>query len=291
MQLQNRVKLLIGGLGCGLLLTWLVIGLVRGFVLATGMCVLGAVGCDDDPPPKLAPAASALASAKAATSRSYRLKVQGKGSKVSFVMEAPLERIHGELADAVSGEIFLDPTNLTKARGRIQVDLSKLVLFQQVRENDQQAYGERKQSELQNQHARTWLQISDDGPTDERKKNALAQFSLTEVIETSANDLTRVTGSPKRAAVTARGDLLLHQRKAPKTVALSIEVELSANGPRSIRVQTKEPFQVDLDEHDVRPREAFSKLAEKTLAALGAKVDKTPKIAFEFRAALDQEGK
>jgi len=258
----------------------------RSAVALMALCRFGVVGCEGEPKQPLAPAASALASARPATAQSYQLRVETRGSKVSFTMEAPLERIHGELNDALSGEIFLDPTNLTKTRALIRVDLDELVLFQQRREDEKQEYGNRHKSDLQNEHARTWLQISDEGPAEERKKNAVALFSLTELTDASVRGLPELGGNLRKVIVSATGQLLLHGRKAKKTVELAIEVQLDDGRPKVVRVRTKKPLTVNLEQHDVRPRQAFSKLADKTLSALGAKVNKEPQVSLDFEARL-----
>jgi len=49
-------------------------------------------------------------------------------------------------------------------------------------------------------------------------------------------------------------------------------------------VRTTEPLDAGLEEYDVRPREAFGKLAQRTLDALGTKVAKSAPLQVEFTA-------
>jgi hypothetical protein len=51
-------------------------------------------------------------------------------------------------------------------------------------------------------------------------------------------------------------------------------------------VRTLEPLRIGLEEFDVRPREAFGKLAQKTLDALGTKVAKEAPLQVEFSARV-----
>ena len=51
---------------------------------------------------------------------------------------------------------------------------------------------------------------------------------------------------------------------------------------KSVSMKTVKPFSVDLDEFDVRPREAFGKLAQKTLAMLAPKVARDARVTLDF---------
>jgi len=94
-------------------------------LLLTGLCLLG---CRDKQPEHLAPAASALSSA-AASSGATALQVDPATSKVSFLMEAPIEKIYGEAPNSVQGEVFLDSEDVAKSTALVKVDLDKLTLY------------------------------------------------------------------------------------------------------------------------------------------------------------------
>jgi hypothetical protein len=54
--------------------------------------------------------------------------------------------------------------DLTKSTGLVKIDLDKLVLTQQKRVNEMDPYGDPKQNEKQNEHARAWLEIDKGAP-------------------------------------------------------------------------------------------------------------------------------
>jgi hypothetical protein len=247
-------------------------------------CALGA--CREKPSKELAPAASALAPASKATEASRTFVVDTDASQVTFQMDAPLEKIYGAVDNAASGELFVDLADLTKTRGLVRVDLEKLVLTQQKREAESAEFGEKTKSDLQNQHARAWLEISEDAPAEQRKQNALVEFKIVEVVDPSERNVLTLTGPRREVTATVKGEFLLHQRKAPKQAKVKVAFEFDGETPKAVTITTVEPFEVNLEEHDVRPREAFGKLAEATLETVGKKVDKTPGVTLNMRAKL-----
>src|SRR5262245_21456098 len=89
--------------------------------------------CDgDQPSPTLAPSASSLAPSQPATAAAQRLTIDGPSSKVEFTMEAPKEKIHGRVLGAATGEIQVDPTDVTKTTGLVAVDIGGIELLQDV---------------------------------------------------------------------------------------------------------------------------------------------------------------
>lgn len=60
--------------------------------------------------------------------------------------------------------------------------------------------------------------------------------------------------------------------------------QFAGERPELVEVRTLEPLTIGLEEFDVRPREAFGKLAQKTLSALGSKVAVAAPVQVEFRA-------
>ena len=67
------------------------------YLIALGVALL-TVGCDDKPSKPLAPTASALAPADKPAGATT-LKVESKGSKVEFLMNAPIEKIKRIITD------------------------------------------------------------------------------------------------------------------------------------------------------------------------------------------------
>lgn len=216
------------------------------------------------------------------------LAVDGTSGKLGFDMDAPIEKIRGKVpASALSGEVWLDPTDLAKSRGLVRVDLRELELFQRTAPEEGKEFGEEIKSDTQNQHARAWLEISPDTPADELAKNAIIEFALSRISDASATDLSKVTGPERKVTFTASGDFLLHQRKAEKSVKLEATFRYDGDVLREVHVKSVEPLAIGLDEYDVRPRSGFSQLAAKTLEQMSPKVAKEAEVSLEFIARPD----
>ena len=253
-------------------------------LLVVASCLASA--CGGEPVP-LAPQAEKLTIEAPKSRGAQRYVIDATGGKLGFDMEAPIEKIRGRVPEsAVSGEIFVDPTDLGKTTGLVHVDIRELELFQRRATAEGEAFGEETRSDRQNEHARVWLEISPDTPEDVLKKNTLVEFSLREVKDASANDLSKLTGPERKVTFTATGEFLLHQRKASKSVKLEATFAWAGDAPTAVTVRTLEPLEIGLDEYEVRPRAGFSKLAAETLQTLSPKVAKAAQVRFEFTARL-----
>jgi hypothetical protein len=215
---------------------------------------------------------------------SKKLEVQTETSKVDFTMDAELEKILGRAPKSVEGEIFVDLKDLTKTTGLIKVDLLELALYQRKREDANEEYGEEVKQEKQNAHAQTWLQINEEAPAEVREQNRWIEFKLNKVTDVSSRDVTSLSGDERRVTATVEGDFRLHGRVTKKTAKLELSFRFEGDEPKAMAVKTTEPIDVGLEEHDVRPRSAFDKLADATLETLGAKVAKVAKVNVEFEA-------
>lgn len=248
------------------------------------LCVsLALLGCDKKNNANLAPSASAL-SAPTAAPGSTPLAIETTGSKLGFLMNAPIEKIHGEAIDSVKGEISVDIKDVTKTTGLIKADLDKLVLFQQKRADEKGEFGEKTKNDKQNEHARNWLEIGSDAPADVREKNRWAEFAINKLENASATDLTKLTGPERKITATAVGEFRLHGRKLPKSAKVEATFKFDGDKLTGVSVKSVEPLNIGLDEFDVRPREAFGKLAQGTLDTLGSKVAKEAPITIELNA-------
>jgi hypothetical protein len=208
-------------------------------------------------------------------------------AKVGFTMEAPFERQDGKVpTGAVTGRIDVDPENLGKVTGLVNVDITDLVIYQQAAEQEGQ-YGERTKSDLQNEHMKDWLEIGDDAPPEEAMKNKLVQFALESVEAPTPARLDPKAGGDQVVTFTAMGEVRVHQRAAKKRVPMKATFHFEGDHPSSVEVETLEPLVVDLAEHDVHPRTGFGKLAEKTLSAMSPKVAKEAAIGVKFTARPD----
>src|SRR5687768_10024558 len=121
-----------------------------------------ALACNKEKPEqqKLAPTASALEAAMPQAPGAAAFQVDSASSRFTFLMDSPLEKIDGDAPKSIQGDLFIDPTDLTKSTALVKADLKLLTLYQQKRADEQNAYGERKKSDLQNHHAQDWLQIN-----------------------------------------------------------------------------------------------------------------------------------
>lgn len=245
---------------------------------------LGLVACRDKQPEHLAPAASALAPAKPASEKSLQFVSDASSSQVRFLMEAPIEKIFGEAPGSIDGELFVNAEDVAKSSALIRVDLEKLSIYQQKREDEKGEFSEKKKNELQNQHARNWLEIAGDAPEDVRKANRFVEFRIDHLEQPSATSLASLSGAERVITATAVGDFRLHGRKNEKRVKVELKFGYAGDEALTLHVRTLEPLAIGLEEYDVRPREAFGKLAQKTLDALGSKVAKTAPIEVEFNA-------
>ncbi len=252
-------------------------------------CIVLACGGE---PVKLAPQAEKLTIEAPKSKGAQRFVIDATGGALEFAMEAPIEKIRGRVpASAVSGEIFVDASDIRKTTGLVHVDLTDLELFQRKAEKAGEAFGEESKNETQNQHARAWLEIGADTPPDVLAKNQLVEFSLREVKDASATDITKLTGATRKVTFTATGEFLLHQRKASKSVKMEATFTWAGDAPTGVTVKTLEPLDIGLDEYDVRPREAFAKLAAKTLSTLSDKVAKAAAVTIEFSAKAAPDAK
>jgi len=267
--------------------TWLLGNIGRGCTIAAvALVTLGGLGCDKSDPVTLAPTSSALAPAKAPSMGAMKFAIDKASSKVEFMMEAPQEKIRGRAAGSSVGDLQVNLDDITKTTGLITVDISGLEIFQ-TKASDDGKFGEETKNDLQNKHARTWLEISDDAPAADREKNSKIQFSIKSVETTGEKSVAKMTGPERKVSLTAKGDFLLHQHKTEKTVNLEATFKFEGDKPVSVSVKSKTPFAVDLAEHDVKPRDAFGKFALKSLEALAPKVAKEALVSVDFTAKPD----
>jgi hypothetical protein len=254
--------------------------------LVLSLWSLGVAGCDDKPAVPLAPTASALAPAKPAAAGAQTFEIDKATSKIEFMMEAPKEKIRGRVPGATVGDIQVDLSDITKTTALLHVDISGIELFQAVMDDKTGKFSEETKSETQNQHARAWLQISDDGPEKERKENSRVQFSVGAIENASAKDVQKMTGAERKVTFNAKGEFLLHGHKTEKVAEMEATFKYAGDKPVSVTIKTVKPFAVGLAEHDVRPRETFGKLAAKTLDVLAPKVAKEALVSIDLTANL-----
>jgi hypothetical protein len=252
-----------------------------------------ALGCNKEKPAegKLAPTASALEAAMPQAPGAAPFSVDTESSHFTFLMDSPLEKIEGEAPKSVSGELFIDPSDLSRSSALVKADLKLLTLYQQKRGDDKEAYGERKKSDLQNEHARGWLELdAKDGEVSpaQAETNRFAELKIAKLDGLSASDVTKLTGPERKVTATASGDFRLHGRKATKSAKIELNFKFAGDKLESVEVKTLEPFVIALEEFEIHPRDAAGKVVKKLSEALASnlkgKVAKEAPVAVSFVA-------
>jgi hypothetical protein len=257
-------------------------------VVLLGLCSL--LACEEKASPNLAPTASALATSAPAAAEAVPLAVDSGGSSVRFLMDSPLEKIDGDAPGSVTGEVFVVPQDLSKSTGLIKIDLNKLTLYQQKRADEQGEYSERKKNDLQNTHARDWLQLvphEGEVSAEQAEMNRWVEFKL-EKLETATPNVAQMSGAERKIVATASGDFRLHGRKAKKSGKLELTFKYAGDKLESVAVKTLEPIPVNLEEFEVNPRDAggkFVKSVTEVIATnLKGKLRNEAPVSFEFSA-------
>ena len=233
------------------------------------------VGCDDNKPnTKLAPSASALASSKSESKKALVWPI-AKDGKATFQMDGKIETIKGDVS-STKGELQLDLTDLKKTRGVISMDMQKLVT---------KTFEEEGKNKKQNEHALTWLEVSEGNNKPEViKANRWAHFAIRSIDSAEPNDLSKGTGAKRTAKVKATGDLLLHGHKSSHTVELIAEFTFEGAKATGVSVKTGKPFVINLASHEVKPRDPGGILVQKVSDILKQKVAETANVTLDLKA-------
>ena len=173
----------------------------------------------------------------------------------------------------------------------MKADLKLLTLYQQKRADDKGDYSERKKSDLQNEHARGWLQIeAKDGEVtaEQAETNRWAEIKILKLENLSATDVTKLTGAERKVTATVSGDFRLHGRKATKSAKVELDFKYTGDKLDAVEVKTLEPFVVGLDEFEINPRDAAGKFVRSLTDAISSnlkgKVAKDAPVSVSFVA-------
>ncbi|MES1173933.1 MAG: hypothetical protein ABUL62_06355 [Myxococcales bacterium] len=255
-------------------------------------CVAAGVGaCKEKPSPTLAPTASALQAAPVAPA-AVQFSVDSASSKVTFLMDSPLEKIDGDASGGLRGDLFVDLSDIAKSTALVKVDLQKLVLYQQKRADEKAGYGVRAKSDLQNEHARNWLQIvarDGDVTPEQAEANRWVEFKIDKLEGPSLTNVAGAAGAERKLTATATGDFRLHGRKQTKSAKLEITVAYQGDKAQSIHVKTVEPLNIGLEEFEVNPRDNAGKFVKSLTEALSSnlkgKVAQQAPLELDFTAS------
>jgi hypothetical protein len=248
-----------------------------------------ATGCDKDPAPAAAasvapPPPPPPASSSPASPKSLHFAID-PASRTTIDMPAPKERIKAETT-AAKGDLTVDPSDLSKTRGQVKVDLTTLATH---------TFDDPTKDKAQTEHSHNWLEAGDLVTPGVKAVNQWVIFTIRDVTDASspslaAAPLTNGTPDDKRVvSVVARGDFFLHGHTVPKEVPLEVTFDYPAgyaakDSPTSIEIRTKTPLHVVLADHDVKPRDGLGKLAQGAFNLLGTKVAETADVTFDLRA-------
>ncbi len=188
--------------------------------------------------------------------------------------------------------MFLDLSDISKSTALVKVDLQKLVLYQQKRGDEKAGYSERAKSDLQNEHARNWLQIvarEGDVTAEQAEANRWAEFKVDKVEGATLSNVLGAAGAERKLTATASGDFRLHGRKQTKSAKLELTVVFQGDRPQSIHVKTSEPLNVGLEEFEVNPRDNAGKFVKSLTEALSSnlkgKVAQQAPLVLDFTAS------
>ena len=261
---------------------------VNYWFLVGALCVGGTLAaCKDKPTATLAPTASALQAAAAAPA-AVQFSVDTASSKVTFLMDSPLEKIDGDASGSLSGSLFVDLDDISKSTALVKVDLQKLVLYQQKRGDEKAGYSKRAKSDLQNTHARNWLQIvprDGDVSAEQAEANRFAEFKLDKLDHATLANVAGASGAERKLTATGSGDFRLHGRKQAKSVKLELTIYYTDDKASSIHVKTLEPLSIGLEEFEVNPRDDAGKFVKSLTEALSSNLK--GKVAQQAPLVLD----
>jgi hypothetical protein len=253
-----------------------------------------------------------VASAEVKSANAFKLVVE-PGGKITFEMPAPDEKIYGEIVGdkPPSGELYVDPKDLTKTTGKITGELGEcdqeasdeskcvcpagtmcLSIFQSKPKNGE--FGPKVRNKAQNEHARSWLDLTatpDDSPgrKDDIAKSLPISYTVTEVTEVSEKDLSKLTGAKRKVTLTVKGVFHLHRRNFEETAKLEAEFTFDGDKMMAVHFKTVAPMNVGLEKYDVVPRDKDGKLAQRALGDL--QKEGNNKVASEAGVTIEFDAK
>ncbi len=263
----------------------------RNVLLVALACLLPiTAGCGSETKVQPSATASTLGTSAPKSAGNKKFIIDANESMVKFVMDAPSEKIRGRIASATSGDLFIDPTDLTATTGTIAVDLDKLELFQRVKGDEDKDYGEEKKSPAQNDHAKNWLELvtNDTVNKEARDKNARSEYKISSIVSASEKDITKLKGAERTVQITAKGDFLLHGRtEKDKEVKLDVTFKLDGDKITSVKIKPSKTVDLELKTFKIEPKDAAGSILQKGFDLFGKKVANVAPVEFEIIAKPD----
>jgi len=223
--------------------------------LAATLLLTAACDKKEDAPATPTVAASAIAAPPPPEGPKVLKLMIDPASKTSIEMPAPKEHITASTS-AAKGELTVDPTDLTKTRGQVKVDLLTLKTT---------TFSDAKKDSSQTEHAHNWLEAGDLVTPEVKEANRWAIFNIQGVDGLAEKDLSKVPVTPggkddvRTVAATVKGDFFLHGHQVHKDVPVEIvfhyltsQAATPGAKPTRVEVHTKTPLHVILADHDVK---------------------------------------
>jgi hypothetical protein len=232
---------------------------------------------------KLAESASAVAAAAPPPTAKVMPYAIDPASKTTIDMPAPNEHIKADTT-AAAGNLDVDLMNVENTRGTVKIDLTTLATH---------TFDDADKNKSQTDHSHNWLEVGDLVDAATKEANKYAVFAIQTIDGASAKDVSKVAPVKEGAddvrtvTLTAHGEFLVHGRKVKKDVPLEAKFHWSAGAdpsaqPTRIDVRSTSPMKVILAEHDVKPRDNFGKLAQKSFGLIGTKVAETADVTLDL---------
>ncbi len=264
-------------------------------------------GCKEEPPPAPKrtepwPAHASTASSATAGPRLVAKYSIENPSRIQFALPGKRATPKG-MFRIVRGAVELDLIDLRRSRGRIEVDLTSVLMDapEQADAGDQRS----RTSEALN-----WLDLGASKPLAERERKRFAVFELEAIEETTSTaphaarvvkpgklpsignqtepDAATEAGAPETAEVRrvralARGQLSMLNHRIPQQLALEIEFYYPVPAtplakPEKLKIRTRRPLQIPLSAYAVKPRDSHGTLLSADLKRLGQDVGKVARL-------------
>jgi len=191
------------------------------------------------------------------------------GSKASFLIDAPLEKIKGRWSKT-GGTLTIDPGDLGKTRGDVTIDLLTLKTY---------TFGDPGKDRRQGEHALNWMEVGSEVGAATRAKHRTARFTIERIVSA------RPAQAGATSRISASGKLLLHGRTVSKTAELEVSFEGPAHAPTGVTIRTVKPLRVSLRAHDIKPRDLAGRFLAGALDKVGQKIADRVAVSLRLTAS------
>jgi hypothetical protein len=206
----------------------------------------------------------ALTMSLAPTVQAAAVDLKVKNFSMSFLMDAPVEKIKGSSSFA-NGVISVDASSLQDVKGTINVDLSQIKLH---------TFADETKNTSQTEHMYNWFEIG--GQVDKKLREKFLQAEL-KIDGAVVNALPASDGKTADYNVKAETSFALHG--ITKKIPVELNVTKTTTG---YKVKSAKPMLISLADFDVKPRDVAGKLMQMTLESLGQKVAKEAQVTLEM---------